>query len=116
MTGLRWTLYGLGFLAELLAWAGCGATAFLFLTGAGAWALAAAITVGVVVIWGLVMAPKAVRPLPTAAYYAVKGVLYAWAAVVWALLVPWLAVAFVVLVAVSEPALYRRRQQAQASR
>lgn len=116
MNTLRWVLLGLGFVAELLAWAGCGATALLFASGAAGWSMAAAIVGVIVMLWGVLMAPKATHPLPTPAYYAVKAVLYVWAIVVWVLLVPWLAAVFVALVALTEPLLFRHRQQEQASR
>ena len=115
MSGLRGVLLGLGFVAELIAWAGCGATALLFSSGAAGWSMAAAIVGVIVMAWGILMAPKATHPLPTPAYYAVKGVLFVWAAVVWALLVPWVAVLLVVLVAVSEPLLYRHRKERTSS-
>ena len=100
------------------AWAGCGATAFLAIPDGGlnTWQLAGLITGLVVVVWGVVMAPRATRWLPTTPYYIIKGVIYVWAAVVWALLLWWVALAFVAIVAISEPSLYRRRLEDGAAR
>lgn len=112
----RWTLYALGFLAELIAWAGCGATSFVIPGVNRPWEMGGFIAGVVVVAWGVFMAPKATLPLPRTVYYVVKALIYLWALVVWILLVWWVALIFVALVAVSEPALYRRRQEELAAR
>ena len=118
MNAGRWLLYGLGFVAELLAWAGCGATAFVVLPdgGANTWQLAGLISGLVVVVWGVVMSPRANRWLPTVPYYIIKGIIYVWAAIAWALVLWWVALVFVALVAITEPALYRRRLEEGAAR
>ncbi len=116
MNAGRWTLYALGFLAELLAWAGCGAVSFLIPGVNGRWEMGGFIAGVVVVAWGVFMSPRATLPLPTPVYYVVKALIYLWALVVWILLAWWVAVVFVALVAVSEPALYRRRQEEDAAK
>ena len=108
---MKWVLYGIAFLVEIAAWCAIAGVAFLLVDGWPAWLLAVVIFALVVTLWGIFMAPRARHPLPAVAYYLVKGVLYVIAGVlIWRWNVG-AGIAFVVAVAISEPALALRRRE-----
>ena len=110
---MRYLAYTLGFLVEIAAWVGCGATALLLFTEIRAWMFGAVITGALIALWGILMAPKAPKRLPLSAYYVVKALIYLWAAAGWWLVSPWATLAFVAAAAVAEPLMFRFQKAVQ---
>jgi hypothetical protein len=92
---------GLVFLAELGMYAGYSVLGWSLAQGVLGVVLAVALPVTVAVVWGLFLAPKAMRPMPAAPTVVLRlalmlgGALGAWAAGFW-----WLGVAVAVLAVV----------------
>ena len=93
-------LYALKFLIELVGWAGTGVAAFQLAPGTPlGWVLAFAVPLAVIVLWALFVAPKAPRRLPIAPLVAVELVVFAVAAIGFAM-IGWTVFALVFAVVV----------------